>query len=70
MYKVSRGMEEGMRYASVIPVDNILRTVLLFPKFGPTVPRHWTSTSVLEDCDTFYVDPFLDDHTYHGLFQT
>ncbi|KAG1832887.1 hypothetical protein DFJ58DRAFT_719474 [Suillus subalutaceus] len=53
MYKISRFIRSGERVASVIPVSNIARSVHLIPKFGPVAPRHWTSNTVLEECDTF-----------------
>ncbi|KAH8100281.1 hypothetical protein BXZ70DRAFT_938839 [Cristinia sonorae] len=68
MFKVSRSFTSaGYRYASVIPIANIRRTVKLFPIFGPVAPREWTSGDVLEVCNNFYVDPFLDEHTYFTL---
>ena len=68
MYKVSRvSMTEG-RFASIISVENIQRSVALFPVFGPIAPRDWTSDNVLESCSTFYVDPFSDEHAYRTIF--
>ncbi|KAJ7859607.1 hypothetical protein B0H14DRAFT_2218912, partial [Mycena olivaceomarginata] len=43
MYKVSRPAE---RIASIIPVENIRRSVHLFPQFGLSAPRDWTSQNV------------------------
>lgn len=67
MYKVSREYRHGSRHASVIPVQNIKRSVMLFPKFGPVVDRSWTSDNVLEECETFYVNPFVDEHSYRTI---
>lgn len=68
MYKVSRVYQDGEPFASVIPVDNIQRSVMLFPEFGPSVPREWTSHNVLESCDTFYVNPFTDELAYRTIY--
>ncbi|KAI0037902.1 hypothetical protein FA95DRAFT_1463818, partial [Auriscalpium vulgare] len=47
MYRVTRAFKaDGRRHASVIPVENIRRSVHLFPRFGPHAPRQWTSASV------------------------
>ena len=54
----------GRRHASIIPVDFILRSVHLFPFFGPQAPRTWNTFNVLEVCNTFYVNPFSDRDNY------
>ncbi|KAJ7508086.1 hypothetical protein B0H11DRAFT_1611128, partial [Mycena galericulata] len=43
MYKIS-SLEE--RIASIFPIENIRRSIHLFPQFGPVVPRAWTSQNV------------------------
>ena len=56
--------EDRDRPTHVVPATDILRSVSLFPKFGASVPREWTSDSVLDDCSIFYVNPFSDPHSY------
>ncbi|KAI0039140.1 hypothetical protein FA95DRAFT_1504590 [Auriscalpium vulgare] len=70
MYKVLRSYRTGTRHRAfaVIPVDNIRRSVHLFPAFGAVAPRHWTSANVLERCDRFYVSSFLDRHNYITVY--
>ncbi|KAF8259177.1 hypothetical protein EI94DRAFT_1780739 [Lactarius quietus] len=58
MYKVSRSTHDGRQRASIIPVNSIIGSVHLIPRFGPVVPKEWRSFSVLELCNTFYVNPF------------
>ena len=64
MHRVSRLTRHGSRCASVIPVDSILGSVHLIPRFGRVVPPEWNSFTVLEKCDTFYVNVFNDVDTY------
>jgi hypothetical protein len=64
MYRVSRLLKDGERCAGVIPVDWILRSVHLLPRFGPVVPQEWSSFTVLDLCHTFYLNPFTDVHSY------
>lgn len=64
MYKVSRLTHGGRRRAAVIPVDSIIGSVHLIPRFGPAMPQDWNSFSVLEQCSTFYVNSFSDRNNY------
>jgi len=68
MYKVTHSIKDGKRDSAVIRVSDIERSVALIPKFGPVAPREWTSANVLEECTTFYVNPFTDRHTYISLY--
>jgi hypothetical protein len=64
MYRVSRSMQNGRRCAGIIRVDSILCSVHLIPRFGPVTPRDWTSFTVLDQCHTFYLNPFTDSYSY------
>ncbi len=70
MYKVSRAFKDGSRLlvAAVVPVENLRRSIVLFPDFGPSTPRNWAPDNVLELCNTFYVNPFSDDHAYRTIY--
>ena len=68
MYKVTRLLKDGKRVASIIPVSTIYRSVHLVPKFGDLdATDEWTSSNVLDECSTFYVNSFTDRHTYITL---
>lgn len=64
MYRVSRPAEKSRRSASVIAVESIVRSVHLIPQFGPVMPRGCNSFTALELCNSFYVNPFADVHSY------
>jgi len=64
MYRVSKLMENGCRSASVIRAETIIRSVHLVPQFGPVMPQGWNSFTVLKLCNTFYINPFADVHSY------
>jgi hypothetical protein len=51
MYEVSQSLNAtGECLALIIPVDEIHRSVHLYPKFGPIAPHDWTSSNILERC--------------------
>ncbi|KAJ7758629.1 hypothetical protein B0H16DRAFT_1313841 [Mycena metata] len=68
MFKLTRTETRGERMASIIPVQNIRRSIHLTPKFGPVVPPHWKSSTVLEECKVFFATPWTDRHIYPTLF--
>jgi hypothetical protein len=55
---------DGGRVCSIIPLANIRRSVQLIPKFGPVAPHEWTSNTVLDLANVFYVNSFTDNHLY------
>ncbi len=64
MYRVSRLTQGGEQRAGIIPVDWILCSTHLMPRFGPVVPHDWNSFTVLDQCQTFYLNPFTDVQSY------
>jgi len=67
MYKVSRMFRDRERHATIIPVEMILCSVHLFPRVSPNTPQDWSdwdSSSVLEHCQSFYVNPFCNRNSY------
>ena len=67
MHRVSRSYRDGRRFASIIPLAEVCRSVQLFPVFGPIMPQDWQSPTVLDECQSFYINPFLDRHLYRNL---
>jgi len=67
MYRISRSYRDDRRLASIIPLAEVCRSVHLFPVFGSVTPQQWQSSTVLEECRAFYINPFLDRHMYRNL---
>ncbi|KAI0027825.1 hypothetical protein K488DRAFT_60342 [Vararia minispora EC-137] len=64
MFKIHRSTIQGERVASIIPIQDIRRSVHLFPRFGRTKDPSWTSKNVLELCKEFFVNCFSDRQCY------
>jgi hypothetical protein len=63
MYRISRTQNVG-----VITVDSIRSSIHLIPRFGPPGASHdWSSSTVLDQCHMFYVNPFTDRYSYQAL---
>ncbi|KAF8799350.1 hypothetical protein BYT27DRAFT_7003136, partial [Phlegmacium glaucopus] len=58
---------DGSPLSSIVPVANIFRSVHLLPKFGPVAPVEWTSSNVMDKCNTFFLNSFTDKHLYRVL---
>ncbi|KAJ7127219.1 hypothetical protein C8R44DRAFT_617264, partial [Mycena epipterygia] len=68
MYKVVRTIKNGDRLASIIPVNNIRRSIHLLPKFGPVAPPDWKSHNVLDKCPASLQSMGPDRHIYATLY--
>lgn len=65
MYKIEKCCNDRNELlGEVIEVQNIRRSCHLLPVCGSTVPRDWTSSTVLDLCKEFWVNPFSDLHMY------
>ncbi|THU84840.1 hypothetical protein K435DRAFT_822599 [Dendrothele bispora CBS 962.96] len=68
LYRVKKQLNsDGTPSAAVVPVSAIKRSIHLFPKWGGPVPANWTCENVLDECTTFYMNPFLDLRTYCNI---
>ncbi|KAJ3963831.1 hypothetical protein EV361DRAFT_874515, partial [Lentinula raphanica] len=64
LYRVKRNvLADGKIAASILPLEWIMRSVHLFPKWGGTVPPEWTSESVLDGAPSFTVNVFKDNQS-------
>ncbi|KAG1791568.1 uncharacterized protein HD556DRAFT_1432897 [Suillus plorans] len=64
LYKLSRALHGGEKIASIVPLANIVRSIHLIPNFGAMVPREWTSDTVLDNCDTFWLNSYIDRYNF------
>jgi hypothetical protein len=65
MYSVQQSQSRGSRRSSIIPVLSIFRSCHLSPCFTTTAcPLAWTTTTVWEVADRFFINSYLDLHTF------
>lgn len=73
MYKVKRSVDVNQREYAIIELTSLRRSYHLFPRFGKekvadSDAASWTSASVLDKCDTFYINNFVDMHAFQTIF--
>ena len=64
MYKVTRALQGNSRLASIVPVSRVGQSLHLIPLPGGSIPRNWSSDTVLDLCQAFLVNSFTDRRTY------
>lgn len=73
MYCVKRSADLDKRDSGVIALSSIRRSCHLFPAFPPgkvhtTAAREWTSANVLERCEVFLINNFIDLHAFQTIY--
>ncbi|THU80703.1 hypothetical protein K435DRAFT_695144 [Dendrothele bispora CBS 962.96] len=68
LHTIKRQSTLGRGTASaIVPLEMLQRSVHLIPKWDGMVPSEWTSESVLDECDVFFLNVFKDDLSYFNL---
>ncbi|KAJ6473474.1 hypothetical protein DFH09DRAFT_953608 [Mycena vulgaris] len=59
----------GIRPASIIPLTDIHQTCQLFPSVGlADVPPEWTTHTVLDECNNFFVNNWASLYAYQSIW--
>ncbi|OCH89324.1 hypothetical protein OBBRIDRAFT_842278 [Obba rivulosa] len=64
LYTLSRSTCQHRRFASIIPITDIIRSCHLIPVWGTSMDRTWTSDTVVELCKKFYFNSYLHHHDF------
>ena len=67
LFQIRRYIRNGTRWASIIPLHNIRRSIQLIPRYGKSKPAEWNSKNVLDMCNSFYVNSYSDRHAYYTI---
>ncbi|KAJ7075485.1 hypothetical protein B0H15DRAFT_925432 [Mycena belliarum] len=65
MHQVSLSSRGHRQNSSIIPVTDIVRSCHLIPVFGRKVDPRWTSETVLDQCKSFYLNPYLSHYDFY-----
>lgn len=67
-YQPSQDYPIRVRKAVVLPIETLVRSCQLLPKFDGPVNRKWTSDNVLDMCPVFVVNNHLDGESFQMIF--
>ena len=67
MYTVSPNHRNSMQCAAIIEVGSIFPTSQLVPRFVRRASRARTSGNVIDRCEHFLINSFIDHYTYHCI---
>ncbi|KAJ7762799.1 hypothetical protein DFH07DRAFT_867460 [Mycena maculata] len=65
MHHVSLSSRNHRQHSEIIPVTDFVRSCHLIPVFGHSVDPTWTSEHVLDQCISFYLNPYLRHHDFY-----
>ena len=70
MYEVRKQREAGNSeiVGEVVMLSKVRQSIQLTPVFGQKVNRDWTSETVLDLCENFYINNFGDLRTYQSVY--
>lgn len=61
-------LSSGEQESSIIELSTVVRTCQLLPDFGKVVNTSWTSDTVLDRCNRFYISNWKDNLTYQTIY--
>ncbi|KAJ6508168.1 hypothetical protein C8R45DRAFT_1050452 [Mycena sanguinolenta] len=65
MHQVSLSSQNLRQRSSIIPLTDIVRSCHLIPVFGRSVNPRWEADTVLDQCKSFYLNPYLRHHDFY-----
>jgi len=68
LFPVSRTSRNNAPISEIIPLDSILSSCHIIPRFGTKyLPAKWDSDSVLEQCKSFFLNKYLNIRFFFEL---
>ena len=70
LFSVTRASRNNGPDSEVIPLDSIISSCHLIPRFGTKFhPAKWDSDNALEECKSFFLNKYLNIQTFFDLEQ-
>ena len=67
LFKVHRSFKAGKREASIIALDSIRSSCHQIPVFGKNCNVNWTLDNVLELCNSFFLNSYLNKDIFQMI---
>jgi hypothetical protein len=68
LYPVIRASRNNSPVSEIIPIDSIVSSCHLIPKFGTKFhPAKWDADTVLEECKSFFLNKYINIQTFFNL---
>ena len=64
MFVVSQSTQMHCSFTEVIPIERFMCSCHLIPDFGNEMDHRWTADNVGLVCDCFFVNPYVDYHSF------
>jgi len=65
LFPITRASRNNEPVSEIIPLDSIVSSCYLIPRFGTKYhPAKWDSDTVLEECKSFFLNKYLNIHTF------
>jgi hypothetical protein len=68
-YRLAQSTWNQVRFSAVVGVHELFTACHLSPRMGSKVNASWTIVNVLEQCNDFYVNPYINFHIFDTLEQ-
>lgn len=68
LYRTAPAVDRNhVREACIIPANAIVRSCHLLPSYGKRSNHWWSSSNVLDNCDKFLLNTYLDVYTFSSM---
>jgi hypothetical protein len=69
MFRLSRATQSGLPVTEIVPIDRIVGSAHLMPRFGTNIDRRWSHYLVLEQCRSFLLNDWITPHVFYQMRQ-